>query len=155
MGKTVFDLSDPAQDQTVQIVLGLEQIGRSIENMLWQQALEHELSPLQIRILLFIHFRKKQMGVSLLASEFNLSKATVSVALKPMEQKKLIIKKKSATDNRSIDILLTEWGSQIAHVAGFYLEPLRKIIAPIPATEKEIMLKNITGILGRIEAPNE
>ena len=149
MGKPVSNVS--GQDLTVQIVSGLEQIGRSIDNMLWQQALEHELSPLQIRILLFIHLQEQQQaGVSMLARELNLSKATVSVALRPMEQKKLILKKKSDTDSRNVHILLTEWGSQIAHVSGFYLEPLRKVIAHIPAAEKEMMLKNITGILGKM-----
>lgn len=151
MTKAVFEKSGP-QHLTVQIVLGLEQIGRSIDNLLWQQATEHELSPLQIRILLFIHLREGHTSVSILAVAFNLSKATISVALKPMEQKKLILKRKSATDKRSTHILLAEWRKQIAHVAGFYLEPLRKVIAPIPAPEKEIMFKNIAGILSRLEA---
>lgn len=150
MAKTVFEKSGQLQELTVQIVLGLEQIGRNIDNLLWQQALEHELSPLQIRILLFIRFHKEQTGVSLLAKEFNLSKATISVALKPLEQKKLIIKRRSDTDNRNVDIALTDWGSQIAHISGFYLEPLRKIITHIPEQEKEIMLKNLTGILNKM-----
>jgi DNA-binding MarR family transcriptional regulator len=150
MAKTIFEKSTHSEDLTVQIVLGLEHISRNIDNLLWQQALEHELSPLQIRILLFIRFHKEQTGVSLLAKEFNLSKATISVALKPMEQKKLVIKRKSELDGRNIDIKLTDWGSQIAHVAGFYLEPLRKVIAHIPEQEKEIMLKNLTGILGKM-----
>jgi hypothetical protein len=71
-----------------------------------------------------------------------------------MEQKKLVIKRKSELDGRNIDIALTEWGSQIAHVAGFYLEPLRKVIAHIPEQEKEIMLKNLTGILSKM-TPSE
>jgi DNA-binding MarR family transcriptional regulator len=150
MAKTIFEKSGHLQTLTVQIVLSLEQISRNIDNLLWQQALEHELSPLQIRILLFIRFHKEQSGVSLLAKEFNLSKATISVAIKPMEQKKLVIKRKSELDGRNIDIALTDWGSQIAHVAGFYLEPLRKVIAHIPEQEKEIMLKNLTGILGKM-----
>lgn len=151
MAKSIFEKSEQLQALTVQIVLSLEQISRNIDNLLWQQAMEHELSPLQIRILLFIRFHKEQSGVSLLAKEFNLSKATISVALKPMEQKKLVIKRKSELDGRNIDIVLTDWGNQIAHVAGFYLEPLRKVIAHIPEQEKEIMLKNLTGILGKMK----
>lgn len=149
MAKTIFEKPE-LQELTMQIVTGLEQIGRNIDNLLWQQALEHELSPLQIRILLFISFHKEQGGVSLIAKEFNLSKATVSVALKPMEQKKLLVKRKSESDGRNINIELTDWGRQIAHVAGFYLEPLRKVIAHIPEQEKKIMLKNLTGILGKM-----
>jgi len=138
------------QDLTGQIVNGLEQIGRGIDNLLWQQALEHELSPLQIRILLHIQQQQEPTGVSAIAKAFNLSKATVSVALKPMEQKKLLHKRKSDTDSRNLHLQLTDWGSQIAHVAGFYLEPIRKIIAHMPVVEKEMMLNNISGILSRL-----
>lgn len=154
MAKTVLDKTRQTRDVSALIVLGLEQVGRNIDKLLWQQALEHELSPLQIRILLLIHFRELPVGVTAIAAEMNLSKATVSVALRPMEQKKLIQKRKSDTDSRNMAITLTEWGAQIAHVASFYLEPLRKIIAHIPATEKEMMLKNISGMLSKMSEIN-
>lgn len=151
MAKTTFEKDIQPKDLTMQIVLGLEYISRNIDNLLWAQAIEHGLSPLQVRILLFLHsYKGLTAGVSILAKEFNLSKATISVALKPMEQKKLILKKKSEKDNRNTDVLLTEWGSQIANVSGFYLEPLRRVINPIPVPEKELMLKNLTGILGKL-----
>jgi hypothetical protein len=44
MAKTIFEKSRQLQDLTVQIVLNLEHISRNIDNLLWQQALEHELS---------------------------------------------------------------------------------------------------------------
>ncbi|RYZ46106.1 MAG: MarR family transcriptional regulator [Sphingobacteriales bacterium] len=150
MTKAVTTPGGHTQDLTGQIVSGLEQISRGIDRLLWEQALEHELSPLQIRILLYVQQQQAPTGVSLIAKEFRLSKATVSVALRPLEQKKLLLKRKSETDSRNLHIELTDWGSQIAHVAGFYLEPIRRIIAHIPVTEKELMLKNISGILSRL-----
>lgn len=155
MSSAILEKRGRQPDLTLQIVAGLEQVGRNIDNLLREQALEHELSPLQIRVLLFIDSYQGPAGVSVLSRAFNLSKATVSVALKPMVQKKLVLKKKSAADSRGTDILLTDWGKQIAHVAGYYLEPLRKVIAHIPLTEKELMLKNLNGILGKLSVLNE
>lgn len=146
MTKPVFE----TKDQTARIVTGLEHIGNHLSDLLKAQAMEHGLSPLQVRILIFIHFYKGQTRLSLLAGEFNLSKATLSVALKSMEQKKLIHKKPLAADQRSVLIELTEWGRRIAHVAGFYPEPLKKIVAPMTATEKATLLEVIEGILHKL-----
>jgi DNA-binding MarR family transcriptional regulator len=150
MAKTVFERADQPKDLNAQLVLSLEKMGRVIESFLWQQAKEHELSPLQIRSLLAIQYQKEGMNASQLAKQFNLSKATVSVALRPLEEKKMLTKRTSEKDSRSSSLHLTDWGKQIAHIAGFYLEPLHQVITPISNAEKEIMLRNITGIIGKL-----
>ncbi len=146
MTKPVFE----TRDQTARIVTALERIGHYLNDLLKAQAMEHGLSTLQVRILIFIHFYKRQTQLSLLAGEFGLSKATLSVALKSMEQKKLIYKKPVAGDRRGVLIELTEWGRRIAHVAGFYPEPLKKIVAPMTATEKATLLEVIEGIVHKL-----
>jgi DNA-binding MarR family transcriptional regulator len=152
MAKTVFERADDEKDLNTQLVLNLEMLGKSIDNLLWQQALEHELSPLQIRILITIRFQDTPLNASQLARLFKLSKATMSVAIRPLTEKKMLLKKKSEQDNRSSILQLTDWGSQIAHIAGFYLEPLHQIIMSIPDKEKEMILMNVKGILGKLSA---
>ncbi len=147
MTKPVFG----APDITARIVTGLEHIGDHISYLLKAQAQEHKLSPLQIRILIFIHFYEGQTRLSLLAAEFKLSKATLSVALKSMEQKKLISRKTVPEDQRSAQIGLTEWGRRIAHVAGFYPEPLKKIVATMTAEEKNALLAVLDGIRHKLD----
>ena len=151
MAKTVFEKADQLTDLNVQLVLNFEKLGKVIEKLLWQQASEHDLSPLQIRILLAIHYSKEILSASQLAKQFNLSKATISVALRPLAEKKMLLKKNSEKDSRSSHLHLTDWGKQIAHISGFYLEPLYQLIAPISNEEKEMMLKNVKGILGKLE----
>ncbi len=151
MAKTVFEKADQLKDLNTQLVLNFEKLGKVIENLLWQQASEHELSPLQIRILLTIQYKKTDISASQLAKQFNLSKATISVALRPLEEKKMLVKKISEQDGRSSYLHLTDWGKQIAHISGFYLEPLYQVITPISIEEKEVILKNVKGILGKFE----
>lgn len=151
MARSVFESAGNPNDQTAQIVLGLEQISSALRALLWQQAKEHDLSPLQVQVLLFIYFRGEEpVTMSLLAEQFKLSKATMSIAIKSMEQKRFINKRKAEADSRSYILLLTDWGKDIAHIAGFYLEPVRKIVSSIAVSEKEILLKNITGIIGKL-----
>lgn len=147
MTKTVFG----ASDVTARIVTGLEHIGDHLSHLLKAQAMEHKLSPLQIRILIFIHFSEEQTTLSILAATFKLSKATLSVALKSMEQKKLVSRKAMPGDRRSTAIELTEWGRRIAHVAGFYPEPLKKIIATMTQEEKGALLAVIEGIQHKLD----
>ncbi|KAA5537174.1 MarR family transcriptional regulator [Taibaiella lutea] len=152
MAKTVFEKAFLQKDINAILVLSLEKLNQSIDDLLWRQAMEHGLSPLQIRLLLIIRHKAEIFTASQLAAELNVAKATISVALKPLIEKKLILKRKSATDNRASALKLTEWGEQIAHIAGFYFEPLYQLIVPIDKSEKELMLKNISGILGKLNA---
>lgn len=152
MARSVFENAGNPNDQTAQIVLGLEQISSALRNLLWQQANEHGLSPLQVQVLLFVYFREQEpVTMTLLAGQFKLSKATMSIAIKSMEQKRFITRKKAEADSRSYILLLTDWGKDIAHIAGFYLEPVRKIVSSIAVAEKEILLKNINGIIGKLQ----
>jgi DNA-binding MarR family transcriptional regulator len=151
MAKTVFEKA-LQKDLNALLVLSLEKLSQSIDDLLWRQAMEHGLSPLQIRLLLLIRHKADIFTASQLALELNVAKPTISVALKPLIEKKLILKRKSATDSRVSELKLTEWGEQIAHIAGFYFEPLYQLIVPIEKSEKELMLKNISGILGKLNA---
>lgn len=139
------------QDLTVPIVSGLEKISHSIQLLLKDQAAEHGLSSLQVRMLLYILQAEIPVTSTMLAREFGLSRATISVALKPVVQKELVQKRADPADSRSAIIELTDWGRGIAHVAGFYQEPLRKIVALITGEEKEILLRNIEGIVGKLQ----
>lgn len=147
MSRSVF----AANDATARIVTGLKRIGHLMEQLLKAQAIEHGLSPLQVNILIHIHFRERNCQLNQLASSFRLSKATLSVALKSMEQKKLIQRKAMPGDKRSHQISLTEWGRRLAHVAGFYPEPLRLIVAPMAVADKDHLLHYIEGLLQRME----
>jgi len=137
-------------DTTNAIVAGLEQIGLDIQALLRAQAREHGLSTLHIRLLIYMHSGPAAPSPGNLARAMRLSKATISVALRSMEQKKLLVRKEVAGDRRSVLLELTEWGQRIAHVAGFCLEPLRRIVAHIGPADKQVLLRNVNGITARL-----
>ena len=141
-GKT-RDLDDAVID-------GLGQITKAFRMLLSEQARKHDLSPLQVQLLIYLQ-QEGEVRVSNLAQHFGLTKATISEAVKSLESKNIIGKHKDPADARSYAIRLTEWGADIAHIASFYTEPLRRIIAPVSLQEKEILLKNIQGILRKLQ----
>lgn len=138
------------QDIDTAIVAGFEAIAHAYRSLLWEQARKHDLSPLQVQLL--IHTREEgEVKVSSLALHFSLSKATISEAIRSLERKNMIGKHKDPADARSAAIRLTEWGADIAHIASFYTEPVRRIIAPVALPEKEILLQNIRGLLRKLQ----
>lgn len=139
-----------SKDADDAIIDGFEQITQAFRILLSEQARKHDLSPLQVQLL--IHLRREgEVRVSSLAQHFSLTKATISEAIKSLESKNIIGKHKDPADARSYAIRLTEWGANIAHIASFYTEPLRRILAPVAVQEKEILLKNIIGILRKLQ----
>lgn len=64
---------------------------------------------IQIQIIIFIAYHKRELcNVSLLAKEFNVTKPTVSDAIKVLGKKEMIIKDFSSSDSRSYSIILSE-----------------------------------------------
>lgn len=142
------------QDIDTAIVDGLGHIARAYRMLLSEQARKHDLSPLQVQLLLHIQ-QEGEVRVSSLARYFGLTKATISEAIRSLEHKNMIGKYQDPADARSYTIKLTEWGGNIAHIAAFYTEPVRSIIAPVTLTEKEILLRNINGLLRKLQPGQE
>jgi DNA-binding MarR family transcriptional regulator len=72
------------------------------------------------------------------------------VALRSLLQKMLVRKNQQEEDRRMFLLELTERGMEVAKVARFYPEPVRKLVSTIPAAEKKILLRNIKGITDRL-----
>lgn len=133
-----------------QIIAGMETLTGIFRALLWEQAKEHGLSAMQVQLLLHIS-RSQQTTITALAKVFMLAKATISVAVKSLESKGHIAQHYTGSDRRSYSISLTDSGARIAHVSGFYLEPVKKIVAKIKPEEREILLRNIAGIIQKIQ----
>lgn len=141
----------PADQLTERILTGLEQINQATHQLLKDQAEEHGISILQLRILQYAGTERAGISPGHLARQFGLSKATVSVALRSLAQKGFIKKQKSRSDERSVQIFLTDWGGHIAHVTRFYNEPLRRIVQLIGGEDKQVLLRNIEGITVKLQ----
>ncbi len=84
-----FNRKSQQEDVTSKIVVGLEKISEAFRSMIWEYAKMKNLSPIQIQILIFLKNHEAALcNVSHLAKEFNLTKPTISDAIKVFTEKK-------------------------------------------------------------------
>lgn len=130
------------------IAVGLERISEAYKAMLWNEAKKTGLSPIQIQILIFISKHRDELcNVSQLAHEFNLTKPTVSDAVKTLEKKQLIIKDFSVTDNRSFCILLSNAGEKQVVEIEDYFKPLQDQLEKLPHENLESLYSSISQLI--------
>tara|TARA_R110001599_G_scaffold161642_5_gene350322 strand:- start:41319 stop:41897 length:579 start_codon:yes stop_codon:yes gene_type:complete len=111
------------------IVIALERISEAFKALLWDKAKLYGLSPIQIQVLLFIaHHKSELCNVSHLAKEFNLTKPTISDAVKALNSKGYIEKEPSSVDSRSYTLLLSADGQTLIQALDSYSQPLEKIL---------------------------
>ena len=126
MSASIFNTEFQQQHITSKIVVGLERISEVFRALLWQHAKTIGLSPIQIQLLIFIAYHKQELcNVSHLAKEFNVTKPTISDAVKVLYAKELVQKEYSITDSRSYVILLTANGTKIVRKTEGFADPIK------------------------------
>ena len=99
---------------TFKILNGLERLSEALKSLLWEKAKLYGISPIQIQILLFVANHKTEISnVSYLAKEFNVTKATISDAVRELLKKEYLEKDYSPTDNRRYNLLVTPSGEEL------------------------------------------
>lgn len=107
------------------IIYGFERLSDAFKTLLWDQAKKHGISPIQIQILLFVANHKTELcNVSQLALEFNVTKPTISDAVRVLINKKYLQKDYSLADGRSFALLLTLAGEQLMDQLSAYSLPI-------------------------------
>ncbi|MEM9548037.1 MAG: helix-turn-helix domain-containing protein [Bacteroidota bacterium] len=119
------------------IVNGIERLSDALKALLWQKAKAYGISPIQIQILLFVSKHKTDIcNVSYIAREFNVTKATISDAVKVLLKKGLLEKDFSPTDNRRYNLLITEEGKDLVLHLTDYTTPLSDGLSAFSTDDK-------------------
>lgn len=148
MGKSVFNIEHQQTDTASKIVVGLERISEVFKVLLWEHAKTIGLSPIQIQILVFLANHKPQYcTVSYLASEFNITKPTVSDAIKLLEKKNLIVKEYSSSDSRSYAIFLSEEGKSVVIQTEQFANPIKNQLDTIDNDSLNHLYQSITHLI--------
>jgi DNA-binding MarR family transcriptional regulator len=148
---SVFNLIDQNSNLDSKIVAGLERLSQVFRILLWEKAKEHGLSPIQIQLLIFIkHHSQEKATVSYLAQEFNLTKPTISDAIKVLEQKKIIKKSIDANDTRSYTIQLTAAGNKIVSETENFANPLTEIVSKSNQVDKLVLWECIYLLISQL-----
>ncbi len=151
MSKSIFNIPFQHNDLNSKIVIGLERISEVFRTLLWEHAKNIGLSPIQIQILIFIAYHKKGLcTVSHLAKEFNLTKPTISDAVKALEKKELITKNKIATDSRSYYISLSVKGKDLVSKTEDFANPIKKQLENFETSQQESLFQSIASLIYKL-----
>lgn len=117
-------------------IAGLERLGEVFKTLLWQKAKIHGISPIQIQILLFVSSHRSTLcNVSYFAKEFNVTKPTISDAVKVLLKKGYLEKDYSPTDNRRYNVLLSTTGEKLVNELLDYTSPVSTEVQTISEAE--------------------
>ena len=147
MDRSIFNPTNQEKDISSKIVAGLERISEAFKVLLWEKAKQLGISPIQIQILIFITYHKQSScNVSHLAKEFNITKATISDAIRVLEKKGMIIKDFSSSDGRSYSIQLSNSGKIAVSETENFANPLKEQLKGINSAD----LENLFGTLSKL-----
>ncbi len=146
--KKVFDINEQNQSTSSKIVAGLERISEAFRVLLWEQAKAFGLSPIQIQILIFIRYHGPGLAnVSHLAREFNVTKPTISDAVKALRQKELIKQQTSEHDRRAYTVILTPKGKKVISETERFAAPMKTIIEKLPLEEQSTFFSYLNKVI--------
>lgn len=148
MTPSPFDYTSQHGSLEHKIIVALERVSEAFKVLLWDESKKHSLTPIQVQILIFLHFHSAEnRKVSYLAKEFNITKATISDTVKTLEKKKLITKSFEPNDARSFVINLTHKGADIANRTSNFTNKIQAPINKLPQSDKQSLLLNLIGII--------
>jgi len=151
MKESTFNPEQQQKDISSKIVAGLERVSEVFKILLWEKAKLVGLSPIQIQLLIFIAFHKKNLcNVSHLAKEFNLTKPTISDAIRVLDKKGIIEKDFSLSDSRSYSISLSEVGTKIVSQIYDFSSPLKKQVDSFDQSELESLFGTLSELIYKL-----
>ena len=151
MDTSIFDPNQQEDDVSSKIVTGLERISEVFKTLLWEKAKLVGLSPIQIQILIFIAYHKPELcNVSHLAKEFNVTKPTVSDAVKVLDKKQMLVKDYSSADSRSYTIHLSSRGEEIVSLTKDFANPLKRQLGNFGTSDLDSIFKSLSELIYKL-----
>lgn len=135
-----FDLNIQIESLDSKVIIAFEKISQAFRVMLWDKAKEYGISPIQIQLMIHIKNHHPNLRkVTSLAIEFNMTKATISDALRTLENKNLISRTPEKHDYRSFVFSLTSSGFALVENVENYAESFMEVLMDIDPKEKEAL----------------
>ncbi|MEC3906661.1 MarR family winged helix-turn-helix transcriptional regulator [Tamlana sp. 2201CG12-4] len=151
MSDSIFNPKNQETDLSGKIVAGLERISETFKVLLWEKAKLLGLSPIQIQILIFINYHKIAFcNVSHLAKEFNVTKPTISDAVRILNKKGMIKKVYSSSDSRRYTIQLSDSGKRIVSETENFAQPLKNQLTGIHNDDLEQTFKTLSQLIHKL-----
>lgn len=134
------------------IVAALERLSVAFRAALWQENSAHHLSPIQSQILIFLLFhRAAWRTVTQLAEEFSVTKATMSDAVRVLEEKEIVMREKNPNDARSVILSLTNDGKKIARQVAMFANPIAEQVETMSPKQKSELLTSLLELIDKLQ----
>ncbi len=147
-----LDLPDQHTDIDQKIVVALERVAQALRTLLWQTAKERQITPLQLQCLLYLALQPpEQCRVSHLADMLDLTRATISQAIKTLEEKGLVYREPWERDRRVALLRLTPRGDAITDQLAAWSKAIRESLALFPMEEKELVMRFLMQLIASLQ----
>jgi DNA-binding MarR family transcriptional regulator len=145
--------ADNAKNPTEQsILIGLSKVSLALKSQSWQDAGIHGVSPTQSQILALLQAKGSEgMRLSEVAAGLAVTPATASDAVRVLDQKGLVQKKRSTQDARAISIVLTPAGQQLAAQTSCWSDLLLGAVDELSEPEQTVFLGGLTKMIRKLQ----
>ncbi|MEM8853410.1 MAG: MarR family transcriptional regulator [Pseudomonadota bacterium] len=136
----------PVPDIIDRVTFKLHRVNAKVAQMCNPVFAEHDIDIISSRILALLAERGR-LGVGDLVELMVLPQSTISHQLKRLDKRGLITRRRRDTDNRAVDVTLTEEGQRVAEDCQRLSELIyRRVTAGLDQSE----LANVQGVLDRL-----
>jgi DNA-binding MarR family transcriptional regulator len=144
------DAAGPGRDEPKSadpgVVDALAQLSFVVQGALGQVATDHDLSPIQTRLLGVL--RDRSPGMNELARYLGLDKSSVTGLVDRAEKRGLVRHRPSSKDGRGVEVSITGAGRKLAQrAAAEFGERVAALVAPLRAAERELLSELVTRML--------
>ena len=148
-----FDPKTQERNISDKIVSGLERLSEVFKILLWEQAKRVGISPIQIQMLIFMAYHKTEFcNVSHLAREFNVTKPTISDAVRVLDKKGLVTKDYSSEDSRRYSLLLTPAGQKMVGETETFATPLKSELDNFESHKLEDFFGTLSALIYKLNS---
>jgi DNA-binding MarR family transcriptional regulator len=148
------DLDADSTEQS--ILIGLSKVSLALKSQSWQDAGIHGVSPTQAQILALLQAKGSEgMRLSEVAAGLAVTPATASDAVRVLDQKGLVQKKRSTQDARAISIVLTPAGQQLAAQTSCWSDLLLGAVDELSESEQTVFLGGLTKMIRKLQASGQ
>ena len=145
----VLDPNSHEGDPASKIVFALERLSHAFRIHWWEENKNFQLSPLQMQILIALRFHPDRDSVSAIANYLELTNATVSDAVRVLNQKKYVFKRPDSEDGRRHHITLTNSGSDSAEKLSLFANQIRDFVNVVP--NQSAFLESLLQLMGLMQ----
>ncbi|MCA9900917.1 MAG: winged helix-turn-helix transcriptional regulator [Ardenticatenaceae bacterium] len=132
MNDFVFDPNTHESHIDHKIVFALERLSQLFRIQSWEANKQFQLSPLQMQIVTTLRFQPHLDSVTAVASYLQLTNATVSDAVRVLNQKQYVEKRPDPEDGRRHHLTLTVAGANIAEELSLFANQIGEFVSLLP-----------------------